>query len=207
MKTLKWTLIRGIAVAGTVFAMTGGAHALVIDPAYEFSSVGNLNDSRPFTLGFEFSLSSSETVNALGYTTIGFTSPQQVGLWNSSGILLASTTISPGDNPSGHFDWDSIAPLTLAAGTYTIGGTYDGGPFASYASGVTTIPGFTWITDEQQYGAGLNYPTVSTGGGYGTNGIPQVDFSVSAPGPVPGAGVAALAALALAGLYARTRRA
>lgn len=33
------------------------------------------------------------------------------------------------------------------------------------------------------------------------------NVGVNAPGPVPGAGLAGLAALALAGLYARTRRA
>jgi hypothetical protein len=196
------TATRGIAVAGAVFAMTGGAHALVIDPAYEFSSNGTVSDSRTFTLGFKFSLSSSETVNALGYTTIGFTSPQQVGLWDSSGNLLASTTIAPGDNPVGHFDWDSVVPLTLAAGTYTIGGTFDGGVGPVNPSGVTTIPGYTWISDEQSLGTGLNYPTNSFNL-YGPNGIPQANFSVSVPGPIPGAGLPALLGILAYGVLRR----
>lgn len=139
------------------------ASAATIDPAYEFSSVGALYDTRPYTTGFEFSLASPETVNALGYTTVGFASDQQVGIWDSTGTLLASTTVSTSDPVVGHFAWASIASLALGPGDYTIGGTYDGGLFASYANGVTTIPGYTWITDEQIYGAGLNEPTESRG--------------------------------------------
>lgn len=45
------------------------------------------------------------------------------------------------------------------------------------ATGITTLAGYTWDTDEQTYGFGLNEPTVSTGG-YGNNGILWADFSV-----------------------------
>jgi len=45
------------------------------------------------------------------------------------------------------------------------------------------------------------------GGPFDQQGNLLADVGVSTPGPVPGAGLAGLAALALAGLYARTRRA
>jgi hypothetical protein len=171
------TLLSSAAAVACLAVTAGAASAAVITPAYEFTNLTPLTDDRPFTLGFEFSLSSAETVSALGYTTVGFTSDQQVGIWNSSGTLLTSTTVTTADPVVGHFAWASIPSIVLGPGTYTIGGTYETGLFASGATGVSSIPGFTWIKDEQLYGSGLNLPTESYGS-YGTDGIPQVDFSV-----------------------------
>jgi len=204
------TLLVGAAAAAAFSLSAGFASASTITPAYEYASTGSDFDSRPFTLGFEFSLSAPVTVNALGYTTLGFTSDEQVGIWDSSGTLLTSTTVLTTDPVVGHFAYASISGVTLAAGTYTIGGTYDGGPFPSFASGVTSIPGYTYITDEQLYGPGLNDPTVSTGGGYGANGITQVDFSVGSAVPEPATWAMTLLGLGLTGgllrLRARTGR-
>jgi hypothetical protein len=80
-----------IAALAPSFGLLGRpAEAAVIIPAYEYSSAGTLSDDRSFTLGFEFSLSAPETIDALGYTTVGFTSDQQVGIWDSAGTLLTS---------------------------------------------------------------------------------------------------------------------
>jgi hypothetical protein len=177
--TFKFRALAAASIA--TLGVAGVANA--ITPAYEYTSTGSFNDSRPFTLGFEFSLSAPVTINALGYTTDGFTSDQQVGIWDSSGALVTSTTVATTDPVTGHFAYAAIGDVTLAAGTYTIGGAYDGGPFPADATGVTTIPQFTYITDEQTLGSGLNEPTESTGGTYGPNGITQVDFSVAVPEP------------------------
>lgn len=155
-----------------------------ITPAYTMDSVGQLTDTRPFTLGFDFSLSSSKTLNALGYTTVGFTSDQQVGLWDSGGNLLISTTVTTTDLQQGFFRWATVGPLVLGPGTYTLGGTFGGtGAFASSAVNVTYQTGYTWLSDRQILGGGLNFPT-GTFGGYGTQGIPQVNLSF-ANGVVP----------------------
>lgn len=181
---LKLLALGASALASTIIC-AAPAQAVTISPAYEYTEAGTLNDSRPFTLGFSFSLSSARTVNALGYTTVGFGSNQDVGIWDAGGNLLASTTVSTSDPVVGHFAWASIPNLALAAGTYVIGGTYNGGPFPSGAAGVTSAPGYSWITDLQAFGSGLNFPTVSTGGGYGQNGIPQVNFSLAGAVPEP----------------------
>jgi hypothetical protein len=201
------TLGAASAAAALMFGLSGrAAEAAVINPAYEYSSAGTLSDDRQFTLGFEFSLSTPETVNALGYTIVGFASDQQVGIWNSAGALLTSATVSTGDSVVGHFAWTSIAPLTLGPGTYTIGGTYDGGLLPSLASGVTSIPGYTWIEDEQANGPGLIDPTFSAGG-YGDNGIPQVDFSVSTTAiPEPATWITLILGLAISGIVVRRRK-
>ena len=178
-----------------------------VNPAYEFSSVGELSDSRDFSLGFQFSLSDSKTVNALGYTTIGFTQDEQVGIWDSVGNLVTSATVLTTDSVTGHFAWHGISAVTLAAGTYTIGGTFQGGPFPSYVSGAFDAPGFTWLTDEQSYGSGLIQPTLATYGGYGDHGISQVNLSFGgSAAPEPASWAMMLGGFGMIGGAMRARR-
>ncbi len=175
-------------VAGfMLLAATGSAvTAAPIAPAVMYTSTVTLSNSRPFTLGYTFSLSSAVTVNALGYWDDGLGNNHQVGIWDSSATLVASTTVLGADPLVDNFRWQTIPDVTLGAGQYTIGGEFLGNsdPFPYQAAGVTTIAAFTWLTDEQIFGPGLNFPTVSTGGSYGQNGILVPDFSV-APAPEP----------------------
>jgi hypothetical protein len=86
----------------------------------------------------------------------------------------------------------------LAPGTYTIGGEFLGNldPFPSNAKGVVTIPGYQYVTDEQQMGEGLSFPT-HTFGNYGDNGILAADFSIA---EVPEPATLTLLALGIAGM-------
>ena len=177
-------LLRTLAVAAAVVISLGvssQSHA-VFSPAVEYTTSGTLTDSRAFTIGYEFNLSSAVTIDALAYWNDGLGNNHQVGIWDSAGNLLTSTTVLGGDTVQGHFRWHSIGAYTLAAGNYVIAGEYlgNGDPFVTQAQGVTAIPQYTWLGDRQQFGAGLNYPTFNTGGAYGNNGIFMVDFSVAA---------------------------
>jgi len=205
---MKKLLLAGAALAlGTSNVLAAPAHAATsISPAYEADTVGSLSDGRNFTLGFEFSLNSDVVVDALAYTTVGFTQAQQVGLWDMGGTLLASTTIDPTGMTQGNFVWNSVSPLALTAGNYYLGGTYTGGIFASSATGVTTAPEYTWITNRFASGAGLNFPSSGASTGtYGPNGIPQVNFSFTS-GAVPEPGTWAMMLLGFFGLGAAMRR-
>jgi hypothetical protein len=180
--------------------------ANTINPIVTYTSDSPLSDSRPFTLGYEFSLSTSETVNALGYWTEGeYSAGQQVGLWTAGGGLITSTTIQAADPVADNFQWDSISPVVLGPGTYVIAGTYEGGIFSSFASGVTSLPGYIYVTSAQSYGAGLNFPN-DFYNGYGSNGILQVDLSVGAASAPDAASTVALLGGALSLLGAARRR-
>ncbi len=174
-----------LATAGTGARLYAGPS---IDPAVTYTSTSTDFDSRPFTLGYEFTLSSAVTVDALGYWVDGNGDDHDVGIWNSSGNLLTSTTVLGTDPVTANFAWASVSDLTLGPGTYTIGGqlnqTVSGNEFPAAALGVSTIPGFTWVADEQIEGTGLVFPT-EVDGGYGNNGILTVDFSVTSGNSVP----------------------
>lgn len=186
------TIIRRLTIVSVILvSATAGSRLYAgpsIDPAVTFTSSDTASDSRPFTLGYKFTLSSAVTVDALGYWVDGNGDDHDVGIWDSGGNLLASTDVLNTDPVTDSFAWDSIGDLTLGPGTYTIGGelnqTASSNNFPVDALGVSTIPGFTWVADEQLEGTGLNLPT-NADGGYGANGILTVDFSVTSGNSVP----------------------
>jgi hypothetical protein len=197
-----------IALAGLSLTVATGAVAQAINPAYEYSSAITGSDGRDFTLGFQFALSGPMTVNALGFSTVGLGQDEQVAIWDAQGNLITSTTVLTTDAVVGHFAWHAIANLALTAGTYTIGGTFEGGGVPVYASGVTYASGYTWLTDEQTPGSGLLFPNFSTGGQYGDNGIAMVNLSFAGGAvPEPASWAMMVGGFALAGAAMRRTRA
>lgn len=197
------TLVASMILATSIGTAT---QALTITPAVEYATAGTLTDSSPYTLGYSFSLSAATPVNALGYWNNGRANDHRVGIWDSVGTLVGSTTVLGTDAIVGNFRWHAIN-LNLAAGTYTIGGEFLGdGTFNSFASGVVTIPTYTYLGDRQIFGAGLNFPTVNTGGIYGSNGILEVSFSVGNAVPEPATWALMIGGFGMVGVAARRRR-
>lgn len=151
----------------------------VINPEVTYTSASTGLDGRDFTLGYEFTLSNSVTINALGFWDDDHISDHAVGIWDSVGNLLVSTTVLGASDPvQDGFRWDAITNFVLGPGTYVIGGQYLGDGFPDVASGVASQPGYTYVEDLQVLGSGLNFPTLSAGG-YGANGILLADFSTT----------------------------
>ena len=165
-------------------ALLGAARLIagpVINPEVTYTSIGTENDSRAFTLGYEFTLSSSVTINALGYWDDDRTNDHAVGIWDSVGNLLVLTTVLGGSDPvQDGFRWDGISDFVLGPGTYVIGGQFlgNGDDFPAFANGIASQPGYTYVEDLQLLGSGLNFPTDAVGG-YGDNGILAADFSTT----------------------------
>jgi len=179
--------VRQIAVFFVSLMLTPLVMALSITPVVEYTDTGYLSDTNPVTIGYEFTTTVPFEINALAVWYDGQGYSHDVGVWDNQGTLLVSTTVLATDQVVGHFQWDAVS-YTLAPGNYVIGAqTYENDNvyvFPNDASGITYLPGYTWVTDCQIYGTGLNFPTVCNVG-YGANGILYADFSVNAV-PEPG---------------------
>jgi hypothetical protein len=118
------------ALAGLLLG-GGMAPARADNPAMSFAtdSIGFSTDFQ--TLGWQFTTNSPITVDALGYFDFlgdGLAVPHEVGIFDSAGNLLTSTTVAAGttDPLIGSFRYAPITPFDLPAGqTFTIGGTTD----------------------------------------------------------------------------------
>src|SRR4051812_33929566 len=82
-------------------------------------------------IGWQFSVDAPITIDGLGLFDVnpaGLAESHQVGIWDNSGTLLASTTVTSGStfitSASNAGDWlfADIAPIVLVPGTYVTGG-------------------------------------------------------------------------------------
>jgi hypothetical protein len=128
-------------------------------------------------LGTSFTTNTALSVNALGsydvniLETGGFVAPETVGIYNSVGTLLVSTTVTTADPVVSGFYMQSIAPYALAPGTYTEVSTADINDHGfSFTVPPATYPGITFNAGCQ----GVGGPCYNVGY-YGPN------FSVPEP--------------------------
>jgi hypothetical protein len=110
-----------LALPFYVFLLMGGLRASSI-PAFDVT--GGTVDFTDFqyTIGNQFTTTQTISVTDLGvYSISGLTQSYEVGLWDSSGNLLASVTI-PSTSEADQFVYVPITPISLAAGqTFQIG--------------------------------------------------------------------------------------
>jgi hypothetical protein len=210
----------GLAAAAPAFAdslaldFTGGTYPTGI----------RLLDS---TVGWTFTVNSSVTVAALGvfdFGSDGLALSHQVGIWDSTGTLLVSTTVSGSgtltvNSTSTDGQWvfngamllSSAGAATLGPGQYTIGALYtsltDGTHDIVMAHATsTTDPAITFGDTAETLGSSFVQPTflfpAANDGGFGPNFL-LVSDAVLAPEPATWG----LMILAFAGLgFARRRR-
>lgn len=191
--------MRGLSRSGLIAAIALAA-ASIAAPSVQASTLGVdftptlVLDDNEWNMGYQFTVLNSVSVVGLGTfdefaTTSGgncssqapcysaspsifASAPQQVGLWDSQGNLLASAIVNGSATQIGLWAFTMITPVTLQAGqTYTVGAE-GGGPYAEFSS-LTNDPD---IGDIVPVGAFLNgdfsnlvEPTIADGDLLGGN--------------------------------------
>jgi hypothetical protein len=173
-------LMAGVAVAAAVPAQAA-------TPLLSFTGGRPFDGDGPWTLGFDFSVNADTTASGLGVYDAGqdgFATPHAVGLWNSSGTLLASATVGSGNSLIGLFRYASISPITLLAGqTYTVGAADVGAGDGYWLDAtVSTIANANYLSAQYIHGSGLQDPnTTGTLGGYFGANVLLGDAAVPEP--------------------------
>jgi hypothetical protein len=168
---MKLTLSIATAIALIGASSIARADMIAVTSITGGSSFGSVNTTNQ-TIGYTFSTTTAISVTELGFYDITPSDPltqtHQVGIWNSSGTLLASVTVGTTDPLDGSFRYDAITPIELASGmTYTIGAAITS-PFTDYyyiPSSITTSPDITVLGSARNgTSGGFSDPTTVTAG-------------------------------------------
>jgi hypothetical protein len=201
-----------------------------ITPAATFTPANAFNNVEATAIGWEFTVSANIWVSALGYydysagptfpsdfccspfsVTSGLLDNHIVGIFNSAGTLLTSTTVPSGTAGTlvGNSLYAAISTIELTPGTYFVEGTQQGAlganptdPVAFQFSSLTTIPEISGLVGVASEGGS---PGVLTFGneaccGYEAYIGPNFLASNTAPSATPEPSYILLVAGGLAGL-------
>lgn len=165
------------------------------------------------TIGYEFTVTSTVSGNALGAWNAGGTglgsAPEEVGIWSTAGSLVTSATVTSASTPvasaSTDGDWlfTSVSPFVLTPGTYDIGLVFFAtSPLSQIGASFVTEPGITVDSGTVSGNAGFSQPTDP----FFTDIFGPTFGTISVPAPEPASlAILGAALTALAGL--RRRRA
>ncbi|MEP6755696.1 MAG: PEP-CTERM sorting domain-containing protein [Chthonomonadales bacterium] len=207
---LKSACLTAFVTLATIYAASSKAQTVALD----FTGGGLGQSNGRITWGWAFNIASGVTVTDLGVYdegNNGLVNSHQVGLWDSGGTLLATTTLASGLSgtavPSvsgfGSFRFNNIVSLGLAPGSYVIGAAYvdvDADLLRFNTSAPSMAPGFTFTTARSGPG-GFVFPPLTSG----TNGFfgPNLRFVAA---PEPGTVVSLFGTGALSGALLLRRR-
>jgi hypothetical protein len=112
-----------VAAVFVLFAVSiSSANAQVA--GVEWTNSTDINPAGAWDMGYEFDVTDSVTVFALGAFDEdgdGLNSSHLVGLFTEGGVLLASTTVNDSDSLIGHFRYSDLdTPEVLSPGRYVV---------------------------------------------------------------------------------------
>jgi len=173
--------------------------ALIALPVYADTPAATMDNTTgqalangPFTLGWQFSITSTINVTWLGvFAPSALVESHDVGIWNSSGVLMGSATV-----PSGACGFQvnqfcyALTSFKLTPGTYDLGAVWlDGAdPMLFPATPVinfATAPAITYIQNDFIAGSTLTDPinhTPPPAGYFGPNFLFTTTTAVPEPG-------------------------
>lgn len=210
-KFMKTRLLAFISMV-IVVSICSSVHVARADLALDFTGGGPNTFTTSATVGWQFSASSPLNVTALGFWdqgSNGLVNAHDVGIWNSSGTLLASTTITSASTPvastSSAGDWlfNNITPVTLAPGTYTIGALLPVNTdpdLQIFSATASTSDGVTWLNAADIASLSLSEPGADPRFADGVFG-PNLEVT-----PAPEPSTWSLLALGIAAILGATRR-
>jgi hypothetical protein len=132
----------------------------------EFSSFSNNFTNGSWSIGWEFTTNKPVSIGALGFfNNDGFTGSHDVGIFDSSGNLLASTTVTNSDALIGHFRYHNLSnELNLAAGQdFRIAAVTGASNYTWAVNGLTVDPNINFVQDRFTLSNTLVFPTGSDG--------------------------------------------
>ncbi len=169
------TVARAIGLAAAFTILIAGSAPIACASALVDFTVGqvqtNIGDE---TYGYSFTVSgSSFSVDGLGVfdsSSDPLALSHAVGLWDSGGHLIASTTVGPSDTPVASTDalgqWleASIAPVILTPGQYFAGVYYPLGTEGVLVLATpNSVAGISYDSAQYDFGASLAFPESSWG--------------------------------------------
>ena len=202
-----------LAVSLTPYGPARAADSLGVD----FPAGSTDNSTSIWNLGWSFTANSNVEVVGLGNWAGGssFPNDQQIGLWNSSGVLLASVYVTGSETPVGSAPWvfELITPVTLVAGQTYIVGAQGGADYTGEVTDATFDPRITFNTDLSTVTGTAPSPLVEPidSEGLGANDASWFGANIELSGSVPEPSTWAMMLLGFAGLgfagYRKTRKA
>lgn len=212
-------LLAGMLVALQPSSATAGPLALDFTGGAADWCAPGAGPAIPCTVGWAFVVNAPVTVDGLAFWDEGTSDPlqfdHQVGIFNASGTILTSQTVTSASTPlvstaGGRWFHEAIGPITLAPGNYTIGAFYPDGRFGfddpfRRNTVASTIPQITYIgTRIGATPSGLALPLVTIAAF--EQGLFGPTFTVEAAAPEPS--VLTLIVLAFPALgFSRRKRA
>ncbi len=186
-------------VASSLFLGAGLSPAKAILPGIDNLSGGTNSGNGSWTLGYEFNLSKTSVIDALGsydQNGDGLNGRYDIGLWDTSGNLLSTASVSgSGDPLVSSFRWADIADITLGQGNYIVAsaGAWSTNGDNYFYSGSYTTNVLTYVNNKYRVGSSLQFPISSAAGvapGFLGGNVSFETTSVPAPLPFLGAGAA-----------------
>lgn len=162
MKYRKRALI-AITLLLTFAAVASSSQAALIE-ALSVSGAQLQNVGAGYTVGWGFTVNAPIAVSSLGWYNTDGTQLHNVGLYTSTKTLLASGSgIGSAALSTNGFSYQALAaPVTLAAGSYIIGGTTTTTGLYANASSVTTALQITYTGGLYTAGSTLSCPTLNS---------------------------------------------